>query len=250
MVNFPLLVFATMFVALTIAAKFGDVLRVRWRSVGEDNRDDSGIVLTGTLTLLGLIIGFSFSMAINRYDLRKDCERVEANAIAAEYMRADLLRAPDAGTIHELLRKYLDQRVSFYSTRNVDELRKIAGEGTRLQNELWTAIQAAIGPLPPQLQGFLISGMNDIVVSQRSTQASWWNRIPVAAWILIAVTSIGCNFLVGYRARRTDWLVFLVMPIAVSISLFLISDLDSPRGGAIRVAPQNLLSLSQSLRSS
>jgi len=60
-------------------------------------------------------------------------------------------------------------------------------------------------------------------------------------------TSIGCNLLIGYRARRTDWIVFLVMPVAVSISLFLISDLDSPRGGAIRVAPHNLISLSDSL---
>jgi len=64
---------------------------------------------------------------------------------------------------------------------------------------------------------------------------------------LILITSVGCNLLVGYRARRSDWLVFLVMPVAVSISLFLISDLDSPRGGAIRLMPQNLISLSQSL---
>jgi hypothetical protein len=65
--------------------------------------------------------------------------------------------------------------------------------------------------------------------------------------VLIVVTSVSCNFLIGYRARRTDWLVFLVMPVAVSISLLLISDLDSPRGGGIRVRPINLISLSQSL---
>jgi hypothetical protein len=66
---------------------------------------------------------------------------------------------------------------------------------------------------------------------------------------MIAVTSIGCNFLIGYRARRTDWLVFLIMPAVVAISLFLISDLDSPRGGAIRMTPNNLASLSHSLGS-
>lgn len=69
------------------------------------------------------------------------------------------------------------------------------------------------------------------------------------AWAFITVTSIGCNFLIGYGARRTDWLVFLAMPVAVSISIFLISDLDSARGGAIRVRPHNLISLSQSLGS-
>jgi hypothetical protein len=86
--------------------------------------------------------------------------------------------------------------------------------------------------------------MNDVVLSERSSQAAWWNRIPVSVWVLMAVISLGCNFLIGYRARRTDWLVFLIMPVAVSISLFLIADLDSPRGGAIRVVPHNLISLS------
>ena len=63
----------------------------------------------------------------------------------------------------------------------------------------------------------------------------------------MGAVSVGCCFLIGYRARRTDWLVFLVMPVAVSISFFLIADLDTPRGGAIRETPQNLLSLARSL---
>jgi hypothetical protein len=95
--------------------------------------------------------------------------------------------------------------------------------------------------------GLLVSGMNDVINSQRSSQAAWLNRIPVVAWALMATISIGCCWLIAYRARQTDWIAFLVVPVAVSVSLFLIADLDSPRGGAIRVAPQNLLSLSQSL---
>jgi len=118
----------------------------------------------------------------------------------------------------------------------------------RFRGSCGLPIQIVLGPLPPQLEGLLISSTNDVVVSKLSTQAVWLNRIPHAAWILILVTSIGANFLIGYRARRTDWLVFLVMPVAVSISLFLISDLDSPRGGGIRVSPHNLISLSQSLK--
>ena len=54
------------------------------------------MVETATLTLLGLIIGFSFSMAITRYDLRKNYEEAEANAIGTEYVRAGLLPAADA----------------------------------------------------------------------------------------------------------------------------------------------------------
>jgi hypothetical protein len=95
--------------------------------------------------------------------------------------------------------------------------------------------------------GLLVTGVNDVVNSQRSTQAAFLNRIPVAAWALMVAIGIGCCWLIGYRARQTDWLAFQVVPIAVSVSLFLIADLDSPRGGAIRVTPLNLSSVSQSL---
>jgi len=90
--------------------------------------------------------------------------------------------------------------------------------------------------------------MNDVLNSQGYTQAAWWNRIPLAAWALMAAIAVCCNLLVGYGARRRDWHIFLILPIAVSLAFFLISDIDSPRGGAIRVAPHNLISVSESLR--
>jgi len=90
--------------------------------------------------------------------------------------------------------------------------------------------------------------MNEMLNSQGYTQAVWWNRIPIAAWALMAAIAICCNVLIGYGARRRDWHVFLILPIAVSIAFFLISDIDSPRGGSILVAPENLIALSQSLR--
>ncbi len=99
----------------------------------------------------------------------------------------------------------------------------------------------------PSLMGVLVSGMNDVINAQRSCQGAWLNRIPVAAWALVMIIGIGSCWLIGYRARRTDWLAFLLVPIAVSVCFFLIADLDSPRGGAIRVTPQNLAILSQSV---
>ena len=64
-------------------------------------REDFGFILAATLTLLGLIIGFSFSMATSRYDQRKNYEEAEANAIGTEYVRADLLPAADAATVRD-----------------------------------------------------------------------------------------------------------------------------------------------------
>jgi hypothetical protein len=208
---------------------------------------NSGVLLSATLTLLFLIIGFSFSMAINRYDLRKNCEQAEAVAIGRQYSRGDLLTPPDGAKVQSLLKRYLDQRVLFYTTRDSGRASEITAETVRLQKELWSTVRPAIAAIPPPLMGLLVSGMNDVVDSQRSSQAAWLNRIPVAAWALMVVIGTGCSWLVGYRARGRDWLVFLIVPVAVSISFFLIADLDSPRGGAIRVTPQNLLSPAQFL---
>lgn len=78
---------------------------------------------------------------------------------------------------------------------------------------------------------------------------AWWNRIPLTAWILMTVIAICCNLLLGYGATRpeAEGILMLVLPITVSISFFLIADIDSPRHGVILVEPQNLESLAQSL---
>jgi hypothetical protein len=91
--------------------------------------------------------------------------------------------------------------------------------------------------------------MNDVLNSQSSAQAAWWNRIPIEAWGLMGVIAICCNLLVGYSAHRpeVEGILMLVLPIVVSISFFLIADIDSPRVGVIRVQPQNLVSVAQSL---
>ena len=246
--NFPLLVFAMSFLLLSLAAAVGDIVRSKIHPLVEEERDDFGIILSATLTLLGLLIGFSFSMAISRYDQRKNYEEAEANAIGTEYVRADLLPPGDRARVRELLRMYVNERVLFYTTRDRGELAKINTDTAELQNELWATVRPAATGQPTAVVALVISGMNDVLNSQGYTQAAWWNRIPLAAWALMAAIAVCCNLLVGYGARRRDWHIFLILPIAVSLAFFLISDIDSPRGGAIRVAPHNLISVSESLR--
>ena len=247
LMNFPLLVFVLSLTGMFLAATIGDALRNPLGALKEEERNDFGVVLGATLTLLGLLIGFSFSMAISRYDQRKNYEEAEANAIGTEYVRAELLPPGDAARVRELLRKYTDQRVLFYTTRDPSRLTKIDADTARLQNELWDAIRPAAAAQPTPLVALAVSGMNDVLNSQGYTQAAWWNRIPIAAWALMATIGICCNLLIGYGARRREWRLFLIVPVAVSIAFSLVSDIDSPRGGAIRVLPQNLLSVAQSL---
>jgi hypothetical protein len=63
----------------------------------------------------------------------------------------------------------------------------------------------------------------------------------------MALMAISCNLLVGYGERRKGALILFVLPVIVSIAFFLIADLDSPRGGVIRVHPQNLEAVLKSL---
>jgi hypothetical protein len=92
-----------------------------------------------------------------------------------------------------------------------------------------------------------LSGMNDVLNSQGYTQAAWWNRIPTAAWVLMWVIAIVCNLMIGYYVRPQDqrWIRLVVMPLVVSVSFMLVADIDSPRGGVIRVKPLNLVSLQE-----
>jgi hypothetical protein len=245
-VDFPALVFALSFIALWLSALVGAFFSKRWKPLAEDQRNGFGVVQGAVLTLLGLLIGFTFSMAINRYEQRRNYEEAEANAIGTEYIRLSLLPAPDAERARGLLRSYLDKRVLFYTSSYGQPLQQINNDTAQLQNELWSAVQSRAGAQATAMVALTVSGMNDVLNAQGYTQAAWWNRIPLEAWFLLAVIGIGCNFLIGYGASRTSTLL-IVFPLAVSVSFFLIADIDSPRRGLIRMRPQNLMSLQQSL---
>jgi hypothetical protein len=250
--RFSFLVLTISLAALWLSVRIGVFFRKRRRSLEENEREDFGMVMSAILTLLGLIIGFSFSMAITRYDQRKTLEEAEANAIGTEYVRADFLPAPNAAKVRGLLRDYLDQRILFYKTRDDQELAQIDAATAQLEAELWSAVQipAAAQPTPPLT--ITAMGMNDVLNSKGYTEAAWLNRIPTAAWCLMAAIAVCCNLLIGYGARRggARTALLVVLPLVISISFTLIADIDSPRGGVVRVHAENLTNLTRSLHAS
>lgn len=243
----PLAVFLFSLVVLWLSVQIGAKFGSKLHPIREEERDDIGLVINASLTLLALIIGFSFSMAVGRYDQRKNYEEEEANAIGTEYVRADLLPAADAAKIKELLTEYLQHRLVFFTTRDPQELERINDETTNLQNQMWSVVQRDAAAQPTPIIGLVVSGMNDVLNRQGYTQAAWWNRIPVGAWSLMVTLAVCCSLLIGYGARRKKGLLVTVLPFLVSIAFFLIADIDSPRRGVIRVRPQNLISLSETL---
>ena len=248
LVSHPRFFFVFLLLILWLAAQLG-VFCHRLRPLNEDERNDFTVVETATLTLLGLIIGFSFSMALSRYDQRKNYEEAEANAIGTEYLRADLLPAADGAKVRALLTNYLDQRILFYTTVDERKLQQVNAVTAQLQAQMWSAVQAPATAQPTPVVALVVAGMNDVLNSQGYTQAAWWNRIPVSAWYLMITIGIFSNVLVGYGAHTSKVRTGLLftLPLVFSIAFLLIADIDSPRAGFINVSPQNLISLSQSL---
>ncbi len=243
----PFAVFAIALVTQWAAAFAGDMLRRRIRPLKKDEREDFDTVLTASLTLLALIIGFSFSMAVSRYDQRKNYEEAEANAIGTEYLRADLLPVEETAKVRQFLKMYVDQRINFY-LGNDRASGEPSSDPVKVQNELWSSVVHAAAAQPTPVLTLTVSGMNDVFNTRADTQAAWLNRIPTAAWTLMVLIAIFSNLLLGYRDRSSGSLALLVLPVIASIAFFLIADIDSPHLGVISVVPHNLIATSEAMK--
>lgn len=245
----PIVNFFVSLVVLWFSTWLGASRLRKLRAQVADYKEDFGVVQGATLTLLALIIGFTFSMALGRYDQRKDYEEEEANAIGTEYVLVDFLPEADTAKAKDLLQAYLDQRIRFYETRDDAQLERIAARTADLQTQLWATIRAPIAAQPTQVAALVVTGMNAVLNRQGYTQAAWWYRIPVAAWALMIAIAICAMLMVGIgnRSPQSASRLLLVFPLVVSIAFFLIADIDSPRHGLIRVVPQNLVSVARSM---
>ncbi|MCC6869244.1 MAG: hypothetical protein IT522_10530 [Burkholderiales bacterium] len=249
--DYPLmLLLPTIFVVLVLAAALGVWLAGRRDALADGSRDDFNVIQTATLTLLGLIIGFTFSMALNRYDQRKNLEEEEANAIGTAYLRAELLPAERAAALKAALRQYTHERALLYVTRDAAQIAALDASAGKLQGDMWTIVRDVANEQPTPVHGLVVTSINDVINAQGYTQAAWWNRIPHGAWILMLMLAVCASFLVGLGVRHPDAKLRLIamFPLIIAGSFFLIADIDAPRSGVIRVAPMNLQTLEASLR--
>lgn len=246
----PILFFTVTLAATSLASAAGLWLRGRAPlSVGAQ-QDDFNKIEAAALTLLALIIGFSFSLAASRYDQRKNLEEEEANAIGTEFVRADVLPPADAANVRRLLVAYLDQRILYFTNEDATQLAQISRRTDQLQDQLWKAVRGPVAAQPTPATALALSGMNDVINSNGYSQAARVNRIPAAAWYLMAAIALGANVLLGYGTENPKgWSrLAYVLPLLISISFLLIADMDSPEQGLIRVYPVNLQSLAASLK--
>ena len=245
LLNNPLLLFIFSFASLWLCIWIGGHgLSWKLKSNSETMQDFQSIQ-TATLTLLSLIIGFTFSMSIARYDLRKTLEEVEANALSTLYMRVEILPEKSRDEIQKNIQIYTQGRINYYTLRDYPELRKAKASTEEAQLNIWTLILPFIKQQATPTNALLMSGMNAVDDALGNTAAAWENRIPTVAWMLLGIIAVCSNLLIGFSSKnfKNDRLFFLFFPFVVSISFYLIAEIDSPRGGIIKVNPENLQKL-------
>jgi hypothetical protein len=238
--DYEYLTFAVTLVALWLAVELGAWI-ARIRPIKEEERGPLGQVVGASISILALIIAFSFSAAMGRYDQRKHYEQEEASAISSEYDLAGLLPDADATQVRALIAQYIKLRVAFYETPDKKELTDLRAQRARLEDQLWPIVQRDAKANQTPIMAQVVAGLNTMTSRPGYSLAAAADRIPDGAWMLMATLAfISCSLL-GYSAQvRHTLAVKLSLPILVALAFFFIASLDTQRVGLIRVHPVNL----------
>ena len=200
------------------------------------------------LGVLALLLGFTMSMAVSRFEARRQLVLDEANAIGTSLLRAQLLPAPEGPEIANLLREYINVRAQYGTTGS--DLARLYALHTRtelLQTEIWTRATAYAQKDPnPAKAGLLLQSLNEAIDLQAARWTALQNRVPQNVIFVNAVSALLAIMLVGYSfgvSRRRNIFSTCVLALAITLVLGVIIDLDRPRSGFIRADQQPMLDL-------
>ncbi len=242
----PFVFCPTVFALLLLAGSAGTVLRRRFRTmVADDHTNQFTVLQTSVLPLLGLLLGFSFSMAVGRFDGRRQAEVAEANAIRTSFVRTATLDPELGRRQRSAMREYVAARIAFYEAGN--DAGKLEGAERRtseLEGQLWENAMRVGGPglatvRDSPVEAYLTSLTEMFQVSELRLVA-YENRIPNAAWLLLISVACMANFLVGLGTWRWNAVLLVVLPVVVASTLTLVYDLDVPRRGLIHVSQKSM----------
>jgi hypothetical protein len=218
----------------------------------EGTKSQISTVEAGILGVLGLLLGFTMSMAVARFEARKQLVLEEANAIGTAYLRTQLLAAGEGREIADLLREYANIRVPREDSRDVYEhILSARQESARLQDAFWHRA-ASYGQKEPIQTRLLLQSLNEVIDADAARWTAFQNHVPETIIYVIVLVALLVSLIVGYTfglGGNRQLFSICMLSLAISLVLAVIIDLDRPRAGLIRVSQQPMLDLQRQLRS-
>lgn len=204
------------------------------------------------LGLLALLLGFTFSMAVSRFDARKALVLEEANGIGTAALRAQLLPSPQAGDIRRLLVAYTSARLDFYAA-GIDpgRLEAANAQASRIEDQLWAMAVAVAAEDPRSVPiGLFIDSLNEVIDVKEKRRVALDNHVPETVLLLLYVTSFAALVLVGYGCGlggQRHFLLNALLACLFALVLTTILDIYRPRRGLVQVSQDSLTRLKAEL---
>jgi len=220
-----------------VAAVFyaGTQIRRRGTSQGaEDDAGQEGLLISAVLGLLALLLGFNFSLAIDRFETRRLLVLEEANAIRTAYLQAQTFDDPDRAVLSGLLVSHVDNRLAIGLTDDRHQAAAMAAQGEALRRSLWAATVRAVNLRRDDISSTFMSSMsnlNEVAAARRTERdAHVPRRVFAVLLAYMLVSAGGLGFIFGGRYRVAVGIVLVL----AAISYLLIVDIDGATGGGVR----------------
>jgi hypothetical protein len=215
-----------------------------------------GAVEAAVFALLGLLVAFTFSGAASRFDARRHLIVEETNQIGTAWQRLDLLPENGQQRLRDLFRRYVDSRLEAY--RKLPDIAASERELVRtvqLQEEIW-ALAVALSrdsASHPTVGLQLLPALNEMFDIRSTRIMAARIHPPPIVFVMLAALTLTAAALVGYDmggGRSRNWLHIVGFAAAISLTVYVIVDLEYPRVGLIRVdaADRMLIELRESMR--
>ncbi len=233
--SFVLLLWLGMLLMLEVGRRIGFRHREETSAVGSG----FGAIEGAVFGLLGLLLAFTFSGAAARFDARRDLIVQETNDIGTAYLRLNLLSPQAQPQLRDLFRQYLDARLTYY--HELLDSKAAAAEAARvgqLQNKIWTlAVTASQQTGTTSASMLLLPALNSMFDIATTRGAAMKMHPPKVIYGTLAILALACSLLAGYGMAATarSWLHTFGFAVILALAVYVIIDLEYPRGGVIRV---------------
>ena len=205
----------------------------------EHLKEASGALQAALLGFVGLMLAFGLSLAVSRYETRRQTVADEANALGTAYLRAQTIPEPMRTESLRLLRHYGDQRIALaHAVPDSDAFDRAKVRSDRISNELWAQAGEALNVEPVgSAVRLYVDTLNETIDMDTTRRAALANRVPTPVmWVQVLGAAIALGVLGFYLALSGRSLVAVaVVAVVVITILFVTFDLDRPRRGFIKV---------------